>query len=330
MLIDCHVHIIGDGSSGSGSWLKLSGHRSLHARYMLRSLGLPQTLVKGGLDGAYLEMLLGLIRNSSLDRALILAHEEPYNDNGSKIHGASPLYVPNDYVLAISEKHPELLPAVSIHPARGDALDQLQRCIETGAVAMKCLPSVQNINCNDKKYKKFWELMATSGLILLAHTGGELSLPVINPDYASPAVLQLPLECGVVTIAAHTGTSSLFDPNYIEVFEKMIAQFPNLYGDISGLCTPFRSRHFRRLLDLQERLVHGSDLPIPTEPIWSWMRGLIDRKSYRELREIVNPLERDYQTKRALGFNDQVFERVSKLGRIASTSQNSSSPGDLL
>src|SRR5262249_60242166 len=102
----------------------------------------------------------------------------------------------------LARAHPELLPAVSIPPARPDALEELERCLAAGRVMMKCLPNCHNIDCSNPRYRKFWERMAESGLPLLAHTGGEHTVPVVRQEFSDPRILKLPLECGVTVIAA--------------------------------------------------------------------------------------------------------------------------------
>ena len=129
-------------------------------------------------------------------------------NDGRPLADEGAFYVPNDYVLALAGQHSEFIPAISIHPARPDALEELERCLNAGAAMLKILPNCQNIDCNDSRYKRFWERMAEAGLPLLAHTGGEHTLPVVRPDLAAPHTLKLPLECGVTVIAAHCGTAS--------------------------------------------------------------------------------------------------------------------------
>lgn len=136
MKLDCHVHIVGNGSSGSGCKLKLSGRFSFQARALLHSFGLPQRALNGDLDTLYISKLVEYVRSSSLDKALVLAHEDAYDEEGNKLPDFGSLYVPNKYVLSICKQHPELLPAVSIHPGRKDALEELERSIDGGAVAM--------------------------------------------------------------------------------------------------------------------------------------------------------------------------------------------------
>ncbi len=323
--IDCHFHILGDGSSGSGCWIRLSTLRKLKARYMVSQMQLPQSVLAGGLDQLYAARAREMIASSSLDAAMILAHEEPYDDSGRRITGVNSFYTPNDYVLTLAKNTPEFIPAVSIHPARRDALEELDRSIALGALMMKCLPNCQNINCSDPRFTPFWQKMADSGTILLAHTGGELSIPVLKPEYANPEILRLPLECGVTVIAAHAATNSFLDPNYLETFAAMLKRHPNLYGDISALNTPFRSRHFRRCLDseVMPRLVYGSDIPIPVSGLWAALRGLISWRAYREIEKNTNLLERDCLIKRAMGFPEDVFIRLSTMLRTndAGTSQ---------
>ena len=248
---------------------------------MLRGVGLPRSALTGDLDGLYAEQLLRFVRASSLDAAVILAQDEPRRDDGSIIEGAGSFYVPNSFVLRLAREHPEFLPAVSIHPARRDALDELERCLAEGAVMLKCLPNCQNIDWNDRRYTGFLERMAESGLILLAHTGSERTLPVIAPRLADPRVLTRALEVGVTCIAAHSGTGTmLVDPDYFEVFAEMTRRFPRLYGDNSALAAAnFRLRPsaLQRLLEpeLAARILHGSDVPVPVTGAVLWALGML-------------------------------------------------------
>ncbi len=267
----------------------------------------------------YLERLLEMIRGSSLGAVVILAQERVHDDSGRPLEQAGAFYVPNDYVLKLAREHHELLPAVSIHPARPDALEELERCLDGGAVMMKCLPNCQNINCNDLRFTRFWERMAEARLPLLAHTGGEHTLPIVRPEYSDPRTLRLPLECGVNVIAAHCATKSgLTDPEYFHVFAGMLRQFPNFYGDNSAFTVPIRGRHVPQCIrsPLVERLIHGSDFPVPIYGLFPWLRGFIDWRSFRRCGRQANVLERDYQLKLAMGFPAETFTRLWGLLRL--------------
>ncbi|MBA4147030.1 MAG: amidohydrolase family protein [Verrucomicrobia bacterium] len=315
-IIDMHVHIVGNGSGGTGCWVRASRTRRLLQTFMCRHIGLKGSDLEGDLDRLYIEELLKQVLGSSLDAIVILAMERVYDSQGKCLEDHGTSYVPNDYVLALARKHPEFLPAVSIHPARPDALEELERCIAEGAVMMKCLPSVQNIDCRDRRYTKFWERMAEAGLPLLSHTGTEFTLEVIRPEFADPAILSWPLECGVTVIAAHCATRcGLFDRQFFHAFSEMTRRYPRLYGDVSAFNTPMRGSVVPACLEepLLSRLVHGSDYPVPVFGHWAWMRDLIDWEVFRKWERQSNVLERDYQIKRAMGFPPETFTRINGL-----------------
>lgn len=321
MRIDCHVHVVGNGTGGTGCWYRPRGVTRYGAPWMLRAVDLPPSALTGDLDGLYARQLLRFVRESSLDAAVILAQDEPYEENGKKLENIGSFYVPNSFVLRLAREHPEFLAAVSIHPARADALDELEHCLAEGAVMLKCLPNCQNIDWNNPRYTRFLERMAESGLILLAHTGSERTLPVLAPKLADPRVLTRALEIGVTCIAAHSGTGMMvLDPDYFEVFAEMTRRFPRLYGDNSALaCCNFRLRPsaLRRMLEpeLQARILHGSDVPVPVTAVLAWLFGMMGWRAWRETAAIVNPIERDAQIKRALGFGEETFTRLAGLLR---------------
>jgi predicted TIM-barrel fold metal-dependent hydrolase len=315
--IDGHVHIVGNGARGSGCWLRLHGLRRFLAALMLRALGMPQDTRRADFDELYVARLLAMVRDSSLGAAVILAQEEVYDERGARLDFGS-FHVPNDYVLELARQHPEFLPCVSIHPARADALEELERCLAAGAVMLKLLPNCHNVDCGDPRYTRFWERMAEARLPLLAHTGGEATVPVLNAALADPERLTRPLEIGMTVIAAHCGTrTGLRDPDYFPVFAEMTQRFPNLYGDNSAFNLPMRGEHTRAAASepLASRLVYGSDLPVHVSGVWAWARGFIDWPTYRSWEKHPNPLERDYQLKRAAGFPEETFTRLHALLR---------------
>lgn len=316
--IDAHVHIVGNGSSGSGCWLRVRGwHRPL-AALMLRHIGLPAGAMRRDLDRLYVERLLELARGSSLGGIVILAHDKVYGERGKLMEDAGSFYVPNDYVLRLARAHREFFPAVSIHPARPDAMEELERCLAGGAVMMKCLPNCHNIDCSDRRFTKFWERMAEAKLPLLAHTGGEYTVEIVRREFSDPRVLTLPLKCGVTVIAAHCATKSgLLDREYFHVFVEMTGRFPTLYGDTSAFNVPIRGRHVPECLrePLVGRMIHGSDFPVPVHGHFAWAKGFVDWKTFRRWEKEPNILERDYQLKRAMGFPEVTFTRINRLLR---------------
>ena len=317
--IDMHVHMVANGSSGTGGWIRLTGWHRVLAGFMVRQLGLHPRILEGDLDGFYAERLLEFVRSSSFDSIVLLAHERVHDPDGKVREDLGSMYVPNDLVLRLAREHPGFLAGVSIHPARPDAVAELERCVGEGAVLMKCLPNCQNIDCSDRRYQPFWERMAEFGLPLLAHTGGEHTVPVVNAALADPKRLRLPLECGVTVIAAHCATrSGAFDRDYFGDWISMLREFPNLYGDISAMVSLNRCGHLRDCLnpDIAGRILHGSDFPVPALGHRLWLQGWINYRDFRRIQKLPNPLERDWRFKEALGFASDVVTRAGSLLRF--------------
>ncbi|MBN8457594.1 MAG: amidohydrolase family protein [Verrucomicrobia bacterium] len=320
--IDCHVHLLGDGSSGSGCWLRMRTlvHR-LMARIIVHECGLPQAALKDGLDGMLERRLAGMVRDSSLDAVVLLGQDVPHHADGTPMPEKGAFFVPNTHLLAVCARHPEIfLPAVSIHPGRRDALDELDRCLAAGARVLKLLPNCLNVDYSEARLAPFWKRMAEQRMILLSHTGGELSLPVLNHRLADPKLLEHPLKHGVTVIAAHcAGRSGLWDPDYTADLLEMFREWPNLYGDNSALSSPVRAGTLRWILPepARDRVVHGSDFPIAVGGFGPWRLGLIDGETWSKSRHEPNVLERDVLLKRAVGFDDSHFQRMDRLLAIS-------------
>src|SRR5438874_7428676 len=107
--IDMHVHMVGNGVAGSGGWLRLSGWHRWLAGFMLRQLGFPATVLSDDLESIYAALLLDLIRSSSFDAAVLLAHERVYDPDGMVREDLGSMYVRNDVVLNLAAAHPEFL-----------------------------------------------------------------------------------------------------------------------------------------------------------------------------------------------------------------------------
>lgn len=316
--IDCHVHLLGDGSSGSGCWLRMRTpiHR-LMARIIVRECGLPQAALKMGLDEMLERRLAEMVRESSLDAVVLLGQDLPHHDDGTPLPQNGAFYVPNNHLLEVCERHPDMfIPAVSIHPGRKDAMAELEHCLEAGARVLKLLPNCLNVDYANPRLLPFWRMMAEHRMILLSHTGGELSLPVINHHFADPRLLLHPLECGVTVIAAHcAGRSGLWDADYTAELLEMFGQWPHLYGDNSALSSPVRARTLPAILpeSVRDRIVHGSDFPIAVGGFGPWRMGLIDGATWQRARRESNVLERDVMLKRAVGFDDSQLTRMDRL-----------------
>src|SRR6516162_7881278 len=217
--IDLHVHLSGNGKGGMDCWHRRRWIMRPFLWAGARDIGLECGFGDLRFDELYLNKLLEWASESTLEAAVLLAEDWVRDDHGAVRKDLSDAFVSNNEVFAAVKRSPKLLAGVSIHPARRDALDELERCTAEGAVLLKLLPCVQNVDCNQKKYKSFWTKLAELGLPLLAHTGGEFFVRSCRNDLKSPLCLRLPLECGVIVIAAHCATRALpWDGNHFEEF----------------------------------------------------------------------------------------------------------------
>ena len=101
----------------------------------------------------------------------------------------------------------------------------------------------------------------------------------------------------------------------------MTRRFPRLYGDnIALACFNFRTRpaDLRKMTqdpELAARILHGSDAPVPVTGALLWGVGVLPGTDWRLTAALANPLERDVQIKRAIGFGDETFTRLAGLLR---------------
>jgi hypothetical protein len=284
---------------------------------MARGIGLKIDRRSADLDEAYVRQLITWLDNSSLAGLVALACDDVHEENGRARPDLSRLFVPNDYVFRVAKLEPRILPGISIHPARKDALDALDASVEAGAVLLKLLPCVQIVDPSLPKYRGFWKRMADLGLPLLAHTGGEFSLPTYRSDLQDPSCLRVPLELGVKVVAAHCGAPALpWGKDFSLEFLRLRRMFPNLYGDISALSQPSHLKTLARLREDPERILYGSDYPVMTSVVWSRMRRWVSKEDWYRIRRMRNPLERKLQLSKAQGFGDGIFNDVWKVLRI--------------
>src|SRR6184192_2206246 len=90
--IDMHVHLVGNGTGGTGCWLRVAGWHRPMASFMLRHIGLPWGAMAGDFDRLYAQRLLELVRTSSLGAAVLLAHDQVYDAQGQIMQGVGSFY----------------------------------------------------------------------------------------------------------------------------------------------------------------------------------------------------------------------------------------------
>jgi len=253
---------------------------------------------------------------AKLDAVAVLAFDAVHDEEGRIDPANTHLYVTNDYAIELSQRHPKMLFGASIHPYRNDAVQELERCANAGAVLVKWLPLTQNFNPADPRCVPFYEALAHFNIPLLSHTGFEQSLPTIRPDVADPMLLLPAIERGVKVIAAHCGTRSLpWNHDFLGNFVKLAREHEHFYGDTAALNLPTRSYAYKTVINdpiVRSKLVHGSDWPIiPFPPT-----GQIGLRESWNLFQEPNWLKRDVLIKEKLGLDDAYWHRAGTILRM--------------
>ena len=327
-LVDHHVHIAGLGVGGTNAFVN---SKMLTWRHPFHRLKLKVYMSSSGVADeekadpqavARLTRLVASIKDHGKHR--LLAFDKHYRRDGSVNLEKTEFYVPNEYVFELAERHPELfVPNISVNPYRPDAIAELEKWARRGARVVKWLPNAMGIDPSDPQCDPFYEKMKELDLILLSHGGEEKAVEAEEDQkLGNPLLLRRALDHGVKVIVAHCaglGTNEDLDSkdrkvvDNFDLFMRLMDEkrYEELvFGELSAMTQFNRSAKLRTMLareDLHERIVNGSDYPLPavnllirTRPLVK--QGYINADEAASLKEIYdyNPLLFDFVLKRAL------------------------------
>lgn len=329
-LWDVHAHLLGNGDSGSGCTIHTAMHEWWHPVEVLRR----KTILNAAcvpakapsVDLAYVARLRQLAGDFPTGaRWLLVAFEQAFDNHGRVQPDWTTFHVPNGYAAQVAAAQPERFGWVaSVHPYREDALARLDQALQQGALAVKWLPSAMNIDLADARCRPFYERLRRAGIPLIVHCGEEQAVPGADrAALGNPLLVRHALEAGTRVVVAHaaslgcaadTDRPSAPRRSAFELWARLMDE-PQwrglLFADISAAFQVNRSAKVRRTLlqrdDWHERLLHGSDYPLPgVMPLYSAARlaaaGLLDRADVAPLQTIRehNPLLFDFVLKRRL------------------------------
>jgi mannonate dehydratase len=333
---DCHTHLIGIGDSASGIWINPNMQSLWHPiqltqfKYYLRST-CAETGGKNTIDEGVVQRLVDLHRDlPSGFRFMLLAFDYYHDENGQPNLEYSPFHTPNDYARRLASVYDEQFQWIaSVHPYREDAIEALEKAAANHARAVKWLPSVMGIDASNPRCDRFYEALVKHNMPLLAHTGAEYAVDVPSGQtYNNPLLFRRALDHGVKVIFAHCaslgesrdidkGTNGPMVPS-IQLFARIMAEprYENLaLGGISAVTMVNRDREaIEKILQTkqwQDRLVYGSDYPLPAvQPIFSprnfvnW--GMLPESEAEILSQVrrYNPVLFDVMLKRRITINN--------------------------
>jgi hypothetical protein len=329
-LVDVHVHLVGIGTGGSGcevhphmrSWLSPVER----VRFELYLSGSGVTELERA-DQQFIERFMRLVEaRPGAGRYCLLAFDHAYTEDGTLDREASEFHVPNEYVWQVAATSERLVPAISVHPYRPDAVDELDRWATRGVRLVKWLPNAMGIDPASPRCDEFYEVMREHGMTLLSHTGKEMAVDADELQaLGNPLRLRRPLDAGVRVIAAHCASLGKdLDLDQPEGARELVSSFelflrlmdePRyeglIFGELSALTQVNRlGEPLERLLerrDLHARLVNGSDYPLPAlnavihlAPLVG--RGLLSEEDADGLEELyrAHPVAFDLALKRSL------------------------------
>ena len=332
-LVDYHTHVAGLGKDGSGAFINAKMNSWKHPLERLKfkvylSAGAVEDVEHA--DTQIVERLARLVSNiEGHGKHRVLAFDKNYNRDGSENLQKTEFYVPNDYVFALVEQYPDLFETViSVHPYRRDALTELERGARRGARMVKWLPNAMGIDPADELCDPFYQKLKELNLLLLSHGGEEKAVQAEEDQkLGNPLLLRRPLDAGVKVVVAHCaglGDNEDLDdsqhrrlPNF-DLFLRLMAEkrYEGLvFADISAMTQVNRCREplatILKREDLHERLMNGSDYPLPAINILIRTRplvklGYITAEERAGLNEIYdyNPLLFDFVLKRTMKLPD--------------------------
>lgn len=331
---DCHVHLAGLGDGGSGivvgpqlsSWLH-PVHYAQRLFYM--NAGCAHD-APGKVDQAYVARLLNLCDAMPEGFKVMLFAFERFHDGKGDAHPEhSAFYVPNAWAAKLARDFPARFEWVaSLHPYRAGAADELRLAVANGARAVKWLPAAMGMDPADAKCDAFYRVLAESGTPLIVHCGEEKAVKGSDTQaFGNPLRLRRALDAGVKVVVAHCASlgDDLDDDGkvrssfalFLKVMDEPRAR-DLLHGDISAITQrnrkPAMIRNLLERGDLHDRLVHGSDYPLPgivplTSPGALARAGLLPKASVGDLDLLRqhNPLHFDFALKRLLNWQGHSF-----------------------
>ena len=318
MIIDSHVHLVASEQQHSENYLSPQLKRRFGFRHLARNIHSRYDSGSGGFVDSLPAQTIKWLNESRLDKAVLLAFDAAYDDNGNRDRRKTLYVSANEYVAGLVSKEPKALFGASIHPYRRDAISELERVIEQGACLIKWLPGAQNIQPDDPRCIPFYEALAHYRLPLLCHTGSEHLLKQFPNDFNNPTRLIPALERGVTVIAAHCGTRLfLHEKSYHHEWQKLAERWERFYGDLSAFAVCTRVGPLRKMLRnpvLSGKLLFGSDFPALPMPV-SFLGPMRLREALR-LRRIKNPFDLGIETMKAIGVPAEVFSRAQDLLRL--------------
>jgi len=315
-LIDCHVHLAALPDSDNGCYISPKMLKSPLFRFLLWKHQLSPDRPKEANEKYLTDLLNELSASRHVHKAVLLGMDGVYDDTGRLDLEHTHFLISNDYLLKTVRAHPDrFLAGVSINPERRDAIEEVHRRADEGAVLVKVLPNAQQFNPAEALYKPFYRALAERKLPLLSHVGYEFSLIGKDQSVGTPDRLRTALDEGVTVIAAHACSYGLMlYEKFLPTLREFSKTYQNFYADISALTLLNRLRmllHLRRYPEIHERLLFGTDYPLPVLHLAAW--GRVGLHALGHMMRTKNRFDRQVLVCRGLGLRFRSLDDIVAL-----------------
>ena len=235
-VIDVHVHFGTPENPETGCyWSNRFEHTA--AYYLMRIV--LNSIFRKPTPEYVKKVLLKAVNTSKLvDKTVLLALDEVYDPNGVRRKEWTHLHVPNEYLVQLAQQNDRILFGASVHPYRQDWEEQLDFCLQHGAVLCKWIPSSQQIDPSNPQCDHFYRKLVQHNLPLLCHAGPEYTIPTSCEQYDefnNPKYVERALDMGVTVILAHCALPYFGDLDKKYLREDIMIGVSDAYGNKSGL-----------------------------------------------------------------------------------------------
>lgn len=163
----------------------------------------------------------------------------------------------NDWAAQVQDTVPGLCCFGTVYPFTSDFGAVIRQIKSLGLHGVKFHPEYQSFNIDDERVYPLYEAIASAGLPMLFHTGGDAAY---KPPFKAepPAVLKMATAfSGAVIIAAHVGGYMFWD----EASELLPST--GIYIDLAASADLLHGDHLRRIIRTwgSEKVLFGTDSP---------------------------------------------------------------------
>jgi len=190
-IVDVHVHVAGLGYGDSGCFINEGMRNNFRFPFYLWAMGVKEEELEQHGDRILFDRLSSRIAASqTVGKAVILAMDGYVTLEGVLDKEQTQIYVPNAYVARETARFDNLVLGASVNPNRKDAIERLRTAHGDGAVLVKWIPSIMNIDPADPRHIPFYQVMVELGIPLLTHTGMEKSFANARDELSDPLRLK--------------------------------------------------------------------------------------------------------------------------------------------